>query len=154
MKFGEIIVSVATLTIIDVLLYAVFLMVFVPSVSTLWGPDVSASLAIFIASLIVGFVFAGQIQETRLSSIGRIAVLSAIVTMLMMGALFTNPYMGDSLKEALESMYSTAGWTTTDWLGYSTMAMVFVVALNVVLTLVLSFVGVYAGSMLRRGKKS
>ena len=61
--------------------------------------------------------------------------------------------MSVSMKEGLESMFSTSGWTTMDWVSYSAFVMEILVALYVVLALVFSFVGLYAGSMLKRGAK-
>jgi len=154
LRFGEVIIAVATLTVVYVLLYSVLLVAFIPTVGTFWAMDAAAIVSLLIASLIVGVVFAGQIREARMSSIGRIAVLFAIVIMSASMAMGSNPYMGDSLKEGLESMYSTSGWTTTDWFTYSQMVLVLIVAVNIVLALVLGFVGLYAGSMLRRGGTS
>jgi len=69
-------------------------------------------------------------------------------------ALFTNPYVGYVIEEELMNMFSTSGWTTLDWLAYSQLVMLMVVALNVVFYLLISFVGLYAGSMFRTPKKS
>jgi len=154
LRFGEIITAVAVLAVVYVLLYAVLLAAFIPTVGTNWAMDAAAIVSLLIASLIVGVVFAGQIREARMSSIGRIAVLFAIVMMSAAMAMGTNPYMDDSIREGLESMYSTSGWTTWDWVVYSQMMMVMLVALNVVFVLVFSFIGLYVGSMLKRGAKS
>jgi len=154
LKFGDIITAVATLTIIHVLLDTVLFAALIPVDST-WSPDVAAIVSFLLSSLIVGYVFAAKIyEESRRGAIGKIAVLFAVVVMFAVGSLFTNPYMGTTIKEGLESMYSTGGWTTTDWLAYSQLVMVIIVALNVVLALVLSFIGLYAGSMLRKRGKS
>jgi hypothetical protein len=51
-------------------------------------------------------------------------------------------------------MFSTSGWTTTDWLGYSQLVLVMMAAFNVVFALVFGFIGLYIGSMLRKPKKS
>jgi len=68
-------------------------------------------------------------------------------------ASFTNPYTSAAMKEGLESMFSTSGWTTMDWVSYSTFLMEMMVAMYVVLALAFSFIGLYAGSMLKRGAK-
>ena len=127
---------------------------FIPIVGSYWAANVAGIVAVLVASLVVGYVFAGQIREARMSSIGRIAVLSAVVVMFAALALFANPYWGNAMKEGLESMYSTSGWTTWDWFVYSQMMMVMIVALNVVFVLAFGFIGLYAGSMLKRGAKS
>jgi len=146
---------VASLTVVAILIFFVFLVVFVP-VDPYWGVDIANILSILVASLIVGYVFAAKIQEgSRMGAIGRIVVLFAVVIMFtFMGSVAANPYMGAMMEEGLESMFSTSGWTTTDWLGYSQLVLVMMAALNVVFALVFGFIGLYVGSGLRKPKKS
>jgi hypothetical protein len=138
---------------IHVLLEAVLSAAIIP-VNSLWGPDVAIIVSLLVASLVVGYLFAGKIyEESRRGAIVRIAVLSTVVLMLAMLGLLANPYTGTSIKESLESMYTTGGWTTADWLAYSQMIILLLVSMYVVLALVLDFVGLYVGSMLRKPKK-
>ena len=86
---------------------------------------------------------------------GRIVVLFTVVLMFaLMALLAANPYMEDAMNEGLESIYSTSGWTIMDWLGYSQFALVMIVALNGVFALVFGFIGLYAGSMLKKPKNT
>jgi hypothetical protein len=150
LKFGDVVTAVAALVVIDLLLDAVFLAVFVP-VNSYWGVDVAGIISILAASLIVGYVFAAKIQEeSRRGAIGRIVVLSMVIMTFATMALFANPYTGTAIKEGLQSMFSTGGWTTWDWVSYSQLVMVMMVALNVVIALVFSLIGLYAGSMLKK----
>ena len=155
MKFGDVITAVASLTVISILLVFVFLTVFVP-VDSSWGIDVANIFSILVASLIVGYVFALKIQEeSRMGAIGRIAVISAVVMMFAtLTSLAVNPYMGTYMTEGLESMYSTSGWAAVDWLGYSHIVLMMIVAVNCVFALLFGFIGLYAGSMLRKPKKT
>ncbi len=99
-------------------------------------------------------MFAGRIKEyLKVGAIGRIVVLSTVLLTLFTMALFTNPYVGTVIVETLESMFSTSGWATLDWVVYSQLLMVMIVALNVVFDLVFGFVGLYAGSMFRKAIK-
>jgi hypothetical protein len=138
-----------------ILLYAVLLVVFVP-VNTYWGQNIAGILSTLVASLIIGYRFAAQIHEkSRRGAISRIAVLFAVVLMFVVLALVAvNPHMQTAMDESLESTYLTSGWTTTDWAGYSWVSMVMLVAVNTVIVLVFSFIGLYAGSMLKRLSKS
>jgi hypothetical protein len=155
LKFGDIITAVASFTVIALLLFSVFLAVFVP-VDPYLGIDVANILSILVASLIVGYVFAVKIQEeSRIGAISSIAVLFAVVMMFtFMASVAVNPYMGAMMKEGLESMFSTSGWTTTDWLGYSEFVVVMMAAINVVFALVFGFIGLYVGSRLKKPSKS
>lgn len=154
LKFGDVVTATASLSIIDMLLDFALLVVFVP-LNSYWGVDVAGIIALLIASLIVGYVFAAKIhEESKIRTIGRIVVIFTLVFMFATLAMFANPYANTALTETLESMYSTSGWTTWDWVAYSQLAMLMLVALNVVFALVFSFIGLYAGSMLRKSRKS
>jgi len=155
LKFGDVVTAVASLVVIDVLLDFVLLVVFIP-VNSYWGSDIAGIISFLVASLIVGYVFAAKIhEESRTGAIGRIVVLFTVVVMFAAMALFAaNPYLDTAIKEGLESNFSTSGWTTSDWFGYSFLATVMLVAFNVVFALVFSFIGLYAGSMLRKPKKT
>jgi hypothetical protein len=154
LKFGDIVTAVASLTVAYILLDFVLLAVMIP-VNSYWGPDVAGIVSLLVASLIVGYVFAAKIhEESRRGAIGKIVVLSTLVLTFATMAFFANPYMSVAVQEGLEGMFSTSGWTTWDWVAYSQLMMVMLVALNVIFALVFSFIGLYAGSMLRKPKKS
>ena len=153
MRFGDVVTAVATLTIIHILLETVLLAVIIP-VNSLWGPDVAMIVSLLVSSLVVGYLFAGKIyEESRRGAIIRIALLSTVVLMFAILGLLANPYVGTTITEELERMYSTGEWTTTNWLAYSQMIITLLVSMYVVLALVLDFVGLYVGSMLRKPKK-
>ena len=109
-----------------------------------------------VAGLVAGCVFAGKIQEeSKMRAIGKIAVLfGAGMLFATMIALSANGYYSAWVKENLQSTFSTGAWTTTDWYVYEQLTLAGQVALNVLLALVLGFIGLYAGSMLRKPKES
>ena len=153
MKFGEMITAVASLAVVYILLFSGLFGVMI-TVNTYGGLDIATIISVLVASLIVGYVFAGKIkEESRIGAIGRIVVLSTVVLTLFTMALLTNPYVGTVIEETLESMFSTSVWTTLDWITYSQLLMLMIVALNVVFDLVFGFVELYAGSMLRKATK-
>jgi len=154
LKFSDVITAVASLTVIYILLESVLLAAFV-QVSTIWGADVALILSILMASLIVGYMFAAKIhEESRRGAISRIVVLFTLVLAFYTMASFANPYTSVAMKESLESMFSTGGWTTWDWVSYSAFLMEMMVALYAVFALVFGFIGLYAGSKLRKPKQS
>jgi len=150
LKFGDVVTAVASLVVITLLLDSVLLAIFVPVMST-GGTDVAGILSTLVASLIVGYVFALKIQEeSKRAAIGRIVVLFTVVSMFATMAFIANPLASPAVKESMDTMFSTSGWTNYDWFD----AMFMLVALNVVIALVFGFIGLYAGSMLRKPKKS
>lgn len=69
------------------LLDMMFLAAFVPAVGSTYAPDVASIASLLVASLIVGFVFAAQIKESRLGSAGKIAVVFAVFSLLITMAI-------------------------------------------------------------------
>jgi hypothetical protein len=154
LKFGDVMTAVASLVVVYMLLDFVLLAVVI-NVNSYWAPDIATVVSVLVASLIVGYVFAGKIkEESRIGAIGRLVVLSTVVLTFYTMTLFTNPYGGAIIEETLESMFSTSGWTTMDWVVYSQLLMIMIAALNIIFDLVFGFVGLYAGSMLRKPKRS
>jgi len=156
LKFSDVILAVATVAVIDVFVYFVLGIALIPSMGSYWGLNSAAIVSILVAALVVGCVFAGKIQEeSRIRAVGKIAVLfGAVMSSAVMTSLSANGYYSAWIKETLQSTYSTGAWTTTDWFVYEQLWLAGQVALNVLLALVLGFIGLYAGSMLRKPKKS
>jgi hypothetical protein len=156
LKFSDVILAVAAAAVIDVLVLAVLLMVLISPLGSYFGLNFAGIVSILVAGLLVGYLFAVKIQEeSRMKAVGKIAVLSAFVQMFAIIISFSgNSYYGAWMKDALLRMFSTGAWVTMDWFVYEELALLLEVALNVVLTLVLGFIGLYVGSMLRKPKKS
>ncbi len=108
------------------------------------------ALSCLVAPIFVGYVFALKIYEDgRLRTIGSVVVLSAFALMLFLLAWFANPLASPWIKEQLERLFDTGEWTNYVWSAFSALA----IALDVAIALVLSFAGLYIGSMLRKPKK-
>ena len=150
MKFGNVVLAAASLVLTGFLLDSVLKVVFVPLNSTM--VELLAWIISFLAApLIVGTVFALKIQEeSRIKTIGSIVVLSSFTLMLSLMVWIANPITSPWIKDSLENLFNTSGWTNYDWSAYLALA----VGLEVVVALVLSFIGLYVGSMLRKPKKT
>jgi hypothetical protein len=156
LKFGNVILAVASIAVIDIMLNFVLGIALIPSIGSYWGMNSAAIISILIAALFVGYIFAIKIQEeSRIRSVGKISVLFAsVMSLSVLMSAAANPYYKDWIDETLRSMYTTSAWTKADWYVYGQLSLLTFVVLNVVLALVLTFIGVYAGSMLRKPKKS
>ena len=156
MKFSDVILAVATGTVIYALVYVVPILALIPLLGSYWALNSAGFVSIIVTGLLVGYLFGGKIQEeSRMKAVGKIAVLSAFTWAFAVMISFSgNSYYGAWMKENLQSMYSTGAWATVDWFVYEQLAGSLVVALNVALGLVLDFIGLYAGSMLRKPKTS
>ncbi len=105
------------------------------------------ALSCLVAPIFVGYVFALKIYEDgRVKTIGSVVVLSSFALMLFLVAWFANPLASPWIKEQLVRLFDTNDWTNYVWSAFSALA----IGLDVVIALVLSFIGLYIGSMLRK----
>jgi len=148
LKFADAVIAVALLTIIATFLLFGFGIVVIP-MNTYYGPDLASILSILVASLIVGYVFAGKIrEESRMSSIGKILVL--FVALLLITVLAEYAAIGHAsaaIDDMLRSMYSTGSWTNTDWFAYEGLWLAYSAALSAAVGLAFGFIGLYVGSI-------
>lgn len=151
MKFGNVIAATASLVLIGIMLQTVLRVAFLSVGSASTGDTLAWIIAFLVTSLIVGYVFALRIQEqSRIKAIGEILVLSSLAVMLLVSVWWANPLASPAVKDYMETVFSTSGWTNYDWSVYST----FMATIVVVVVAVFIFIGLYAGSMLKKPKKT
>ncbi len=149
MKLSDIVSATTTIVVISIMLNSLLLLAFARTIPE--GLDIAGVLSVLVASLVVGYMFSLKIQEeSRRKAVARIAVLSAVVFMFFAMALFANPLASPAIREHISAAFGTTGWTNDDWLA----GVVMVMGLGVIVALVGIFVGVYAGSMLRKPEKA
>jgi hypothetical protein len=155
LKFGDVIIAAASTAVIEWLIFGVLTFMLVP-VNSYWGFETAALVSLLLAAVVVGYVFAGRIRaESWMKSIGKIVLLFAVWTIFISMIMYsTVGHYGTLVDEGLQNTFSTGSWTTTDWFYYEAMVLAANTALNGVLALVFGFIGLYAGSMLRKPKKS
>ena len=149
MKFGNVVVAAASVVLIGFLLDAVVRIPLLPVSSANTSELLAWIIAFLVTSLAVGYVFALKIQEeSRIKAIGKIVVLSSLAVMLLVTVWFANPLASPAIRDTMTSMFSTSGWTNADWSAYSA----FLATIDTVVAAVLIFIGLYAGSMLKKPK--
>jgi hypothetical protein len=156
LKFGDVITAVASLTVAFFLFDCVFNLALVPATSTDWGAMAAVIVSVLVSGLVVGYVFAGKIQEeSKMISIGKVVVLFAAVfgflVMIVYGAIYHYGLLAD---ETLGNMYNTSAWTNTNWFAYEIMGLTIDTALFIVYALVFGFIGLYVGSMRKPSAKT
>ena len=155
MKFSDVIVAVASLLVVAWLFNAVLNFALIP-VSTSFGGDLAFILSALVSAMIVGYVFAGKIrEESRMASIGKVVVLSALVMMLIVWATGgATAHYSAWVDENLKNMYNTTSWATVDWFWFEMTLTMAITAVYGVFTLVFGFLGLYAGSMRKTSAKT
>ena len=154
MKFGDVVMAVASIAVISALIHAPLDMVFVSALGLTSGYIVGDFVLFFLSTLISGYIFAGKIWEARREAITKIAVLWAAL-MYLFGLIVpaSLAHWGLMAEEAYQEQYGTT-LSPIEWVHWEIMYLDIFVFLFIVVALVLSFIGLYVGSMLRKPKKS
>jgi hypothetical protein len=158
LKFGDIIIAVASLLLVFWFINTLLNLVLIPA-SASYGGDVAYMLSVLISGLIVGYVFAGKLrEESRWISIGKVVVLFAVAMMLVVGIM--SPiieHYNAWADENLTNMYgktATSSWSNFQWFWYELALLMVVASLYAVYTLAFGFIGVYLGSMRKPSAKT
>jgi hypothetical protein len=147
LKFSDVIMATASMVLIARSLDAVLAVAFVPLNSSTTSDTLAYIICLLVASLIVGYVFAPKIhEESKVKAIGGVVVLSTFVLMVWLMAWFASPQGNPMFMDSLNSMFNRTQWTHYDLEVYSTLAQ----TVFTVVGLVVVFIGLYAGSTLRK----
>jgi hypothetical protein len=142
-----VIIATVSLVLAGLILDAFLMVAFAPLNSNTMSDNLAYIIAFLVASLVVGYVFALKIQdESRIRATGVIVVLSAFALLIFFSIWFANPLATPWLRDSMNSMFNTNGWTDYDWSAYSAL----MGSVLVIIGLVVSFIGLYVGSMLRK----
>jgi len=153
LKFSDVVTCVASIAVISALIHAPLDMVFVSALGLTLGYIVSDFVLFFLSTLIIGYIFAGKIWEARREAITKITVLWTALVILVLRSIPAQAHWGLMAEQAYQGQYGTT-LSTIEWVHWEIMYLDIFVFLFVVAALVLSFIGLYVGSMLRRPVKS
>jgi hypothetical protein len=147
LKFSDVIIATVSLVLLGFILDT-FLMVAFGAVNPNSTSEMLAFvIAVLVASLVVGYVFALKIQEeSRIRATGVIVVLSAFTLLILFAIVIANGFAYPWMKDSLNSMFNRTTWTDYDLNAYAALA----VSVQVIIGAVIAFIGLYAGSMLRK----
>jgi flagellar biosynthesis protein FliQ len=157
LKFGDIIIAVASLLLVAWFIDTLLNFVLIPA-SASYGGDFAYILSVLISGLVVGYVFAGKLrEESRMASIGKVVILFAVVMMLVVSMSGSIGHYNAWADENLTNMYgktTTSSWSNAQWFWYETALLTMVASLYAVYTLVFGFIGAYLGSMRKPSAKT
>ena len=156
LKFSDIVIAVASLAVILLFLEVILGLVLIPAIGWDWGTTVVGIICFLLSGLVVGVIFSRKIwEEAGIKTIAKIIVLGAALMMLFFAAAI--PSQGDwtpLVKENYQNANLGKTLTTSQWWSVEVSTLGEVIAVNLFLWIVLSFIGLYIGSMLRKPRKS
>jgi len=144
LKFSDVIMAVTSAAVILVLIMFPMDIVLVPALGFFWGINVGGVISVLLTALIVGYIFAEKILESRMESITKITVLSAVLFGFFVAIEAAATDYSAMVKEA----YSWASHTAFEWHVVEALSLSGQIFFNVVIVLVLGFIGLYVGSRL------
>jgi len=158
LKFGDVVIAVALMAVIFALIATPLELVFFSALGisgmTNWGYDVSLIISFFLSALISGYIFAGKLWKARRESITKITVLWAALVMLLAVVVPASlADWGPKAKEEYLAANPGATLSTSEWVVWEMMTLDMFMFLVVGMALVLGFIGLYVGSMLRKPVK-
>jgi asparagine N-glycosylation enzyme membrane subunit Stt3 len=156
LKFSDIVIAVASLAVVLLFLEAILGLVLIPAIGWDWGVTVVATICFLLSGLIVGAIFSRKIwEEAGIKTIAKIIVLGAVLLILVYAAAI--PSQGDwttLVRQNYQNANPGKTLTTSQWFYVEEAALGEVMALNVFIGVVVTFIGLYIGSMLRKPRKS
>ena len=156
MRFGDVLIAVATLFLITVLVSYPLESMLIPTLGFYWGPTLGALVSVLISSLIVGYIFARKILDGRKESIARISVLFAVL--MIFSIVINNAALGEDFTQWVHETYQeanpTASLSTFEWYVVGGLFIGSQMFMNAITLLPLSFIGLHVGSILGKPVKS
>jgi hypothetical protein len=148
-KFSDVIIASVSLVLFGLILDAILMVAFVPLNNDRMADWLAALISFLAVSLVVGYVFALKIQEeSRIRAIGVVVVLAAFIMAMFLSVWIANYYGGIWFRDDLNNSFKPSGWSDYEYAAVSAL----MISVSTIVTLVISFIGLYAGSMLRRPK--
>ena len=156
LRFGDVLTAVASLFLITVLVSYPLETVLIPTLGFYLGPTLGALVSVLTSSLIVGYIFAQKTLESRKESIAKISVLFAVL--MIFSIVINNAALEEDFNlwvhETYQEANPTASLTTFEWYVIGGLFIGSQMFINAITLVPLSFIGLYAGSMLRKPAKN
>lgn len=84
MRFGDVVMAVASLAVILALILFPIQVALVPALGFYWGFNASAIVSVFLSALIAGCIFARKVwEEARMEAIAKITVLGVVLVIFI-----------------------------------------------------------------------
>jgi len=149
LKFSSVIIATVSLVLLAFILDAFLMVGFISMNNDRVADMLSFIIAFLISSLVVGYVFALKIQEdSRIKATGVVDVLSTFTALVFDSVWICNIYGSEWFAEDFDNVFKPplSGWTPYEYASHAAL----LVSIVAIIAFVVIFIGVYAGSMLRK----
>jgi hypothetical protein len=155
LRFGDVATAVASLFLVTVLISYPLEIVLISTLGLHSGPAIGASTSVLLGALIVGNVFSGRMGNGRKESVAKISVFFTVL--MIFSIVLNNAVLGEDFTNWVHESYQesnpTASLTTFEWFLVGGLFIGSQMFMNALVLLLLSLIGLYAGSMPRKPKQ-
>jgi MFS family permease len=156
LRFGDVITAVALLFLVTVLISYPLEIVLISVLGLHSGPPIGASISVFLGALIIGYVFSGRITDSRKEAIVKISVLFTVL--MLFSIVLNNAVLGEDFTKWVHESYQesnpTASLTTFEWFMVGGLFIGSQMFMNGIVLFLLSLIGLFIGSMVRKKTKT
>jgi len=155
LKFGDMVIAVASLMIIVILIYFPLTLILTPALGNFAGYELGAFVSFPLSAIIVGYIFAQNIwEENRTKTIAKISVLFTVLVVSIVLIETASTDWAPMVKAEYIKVNPTATPSAFDWYYIERLVLLSEDFILAVFVLALSFIGLYIGSMLKRPTKT
>lgn len=156
MRFGDVVTAVASLFLVTVLISYPLETVLISILGLYLGPLIGASVSVLLGALIIGYVFSGRTENGRKEVIAKISILFTVL--MVFSIVLNNAVLGQDFTKWFHEIYResnpTASLTTFEWFLAGGLFIGSQMFMNTIVLFLFSLIGLFAGSMLRKPKKT
>jgi hypothetical protein len=152
MKFGDIVTAVASLFLITVLISYPLESLLISFLGLNLAPTIGALFSVLFGGLLVGYFFAGKVDNGKKESIVKISILFTVL--MLFSIVLNNAVLGEYFSGWVQETYlesnPTASLTTFEWFLVGGLFIGSQMFMNAIVLFVFSLIGLFAGSVLRK----
>ena len=152
MRFGDIIVAVASLFLVTFLISYPLEIVLIEILGLSLAPTIGALVSVLLGGLIIGYIFSRKMGNGRKESIVTISILFTVLmifSIILNNAVLGN-YFTNWVNETYQESNPTESLTSFEWFVVGGLFIGSQMFMNIIILFVFSFIGLYSGSTLRK----
>ena len=152
MRFGDIIIAVASLFLVTFLISYPLEIVLIQILGLSLAPTIGALASVLLGGLIIGYIFSRKIGNSRKEAIVTISILFTVLmifSIILNNAVLGN-YFTNWVNETYQESNPTESLTSFEWFVVGGLFIGSQMFMNIIILFVFSFIGLYSGSTLRK----
>ena len=152
MRFGDIIIAVASLFLVTFLISYPLEIALIQILGLSLAPTIGALVSVLLGGLIIGYIFSEKMGNGRNQVIVTISILFTVLmifSIILNNAVLGN-YFTNWVNETYQESNPAESLTSFEWFVVGGLFIGSQMFMNIIILFVFSFIGLYSGSTLRK----